>query len=234
MIFVPKSRKFTSKFDLSARNRKVQFKHDSFSRRNKTKFNLVLHKGTTVRSFASTPSSKIDPIWSTALAFATPYSPSVLANPLAGAFILLMGMAVTLFFLVSTLPRFFAGDPSYAEIIRNLDNILSLLETFLAYEQSGVNIMLTNLNNFSPEILTNYYSILQELVTVRESLYIKLDRLVNSPNIVFIERPIIDRVNEIYENYRLGGNNLMNLVRNIENRLNIPEQERIPSFWFEA
>jgi hypothetical protein len=31
----------------------------------------------------------------------------------------------------------------------------------------------------------------------------------------------------------LGGNNLMGLIREIEDILNIPREERIPSFWFE-
>jgi hypothetical protein len=31
----------------------------------------------------------------------------------------------------------------------------------------------------------------------------------------------------------LGGNNLMALIRSIEIRLDIPELDRIPSFWFE-
>jgi hypothetical protein len=45
-----------------------------------------------------------------------------------------------------------------------------------------------------------------------------------------MELPIIDRVNDIFEELRLGGNTLMSLVRDVENRLNVAEENRIPSF----
>lgn len=183
-----------------------------------------------VRPFSSTASRRGDPLGVTCLAFATPYPSSLLANPFGGAFILLMGMAATLFFVTTSLPEFFAQDPSYAFILLRLDNIFNLYENFLLYEQNGINMLLASLGNFSPETLRSFYISLQELVTIRESLFFNLDHLINSPEIQLLGGPILDRAHQILEDLRLGGNNLMDLIRNIENILNIPEQERIPSF----
>ena len=196
--------------------------------------NLSLSRKLPVRPFSSTPSRKGDPLGITSLAFATAYSSSFLANPFGAAFILLMGMAATLFFVTRSLPDFFLQDPSYASILLRLDNIFNLYENFLLYEQNGINILLANLSNFSPETLRSFYLSLQELVTIRESIFFNLDHLINSPEIELLGGPILDRANQILEDLRLGGNNLMDLIRNLENRLNIPEEERIPSFWFEG
>jgi hypothetical protein len=166
-------------------------------------------------------------------AFTTPYTPSLINNPLAGAFILLMGMAATLFFVITSSAEVYAQDPSFAFILQRLENILLLSERFLLYEQSGINILLANLNNFSPEILNSMYLSLQELVLVRESLASNFLHMVNMPIIEFMPGPLVDRINQNFADFRLGGNNLMVLVRNIEIRLNIAEEERIPSFWFE-
>lgn len=186
------------------------------------------------RLFSSSSIRRGDPLSTVATAFATPYASSVLSNPLGGAIILLMGMATTLFFLTTSLPEFFASDPSYALIIQHLENIFLLYEMFLSYEQNLINILLTNIDNFSPEVISNFYLLLQELVTVRESIFPILSNLVNSPEIEFMEGPIVDRINQNFEGLRLGGNNLMDLIRNIEGRLNIPEEDRIPPFWFEG
>ena len=214
------------------KNIRCQCKRNSF-RFNYVKLGLLLHNKFPIRSFSSTLSRKGDPLGNLVVAFGTPYASSFLCNPLGGAFILLMGMASTLFFVTMSLPEFFAQDPSYAVIIQRLESIFLLYERFLSYEQSGIDMLLANLNNFSPETLNNFYLSLQELVTVRESLFSNLSNLINSPEIEFMEGPIVDRINQIFEDLRLGGNNLMSLVRNIEDRLNIVEEERIPLFWFE-
>jgi hypothetical protein len=148
-------------------------------------------------------------------AFTTPYTPSLINNPLAGAFILLMGMAATLFFVITSSAEVYTQDPSFAFILQRLENILLLSERFLLYEQSGINILLANLNNFSPEILNSMYLSLQELVLVRESLASNFLHMVNMPIIEFMPGPLVDRINQNFADFRLGGNNLMVLVRNI-------------------
>jgi hypothetical protein len=228
------------------KNRKFKFEFYSSSigsKANSSKFRslkpgFILHNGipakpfpsTLSRPFTSTPPRKGDPLGFVALSFATPYPASLLTNPLAGSFILLMGMAATLFLATASLLPFFAQNPQYVEILRILDNIFGLYERFLAYEQNGIAILSANINNYTPETLTNFYFSLQELVTVRESLFNLLTRVINLPGMEFMARPVVDRANEIHEDLRLGGNNLMILLRDIEDRLNLPQEERIPTF----
>jgi len=100
----------------------------------------------------------------------------------------------------------------------------------MSYELNGINVMLTSMSNFSPEVLNHFYLSLQELVTVREALFSYLADVINSPEIEFLPRPLVERIEQNMEDLRLGGNNLMALVRDIEARLNIPQAERIPSF----
>ena len=222
------------------RNEKPQVKLGLFSRNFQSKSNssifnfikldLVLYHSILVKSFSSTPSNKVDPLGSVALSFATSYPSSLLANPLAGSFIILVGLAGTLFFTTLALPQFFSQDPSYAQIICRLENIFLLYDTFLAYERSAIDLMIANLGNFTTETLTNFYFSLQELVTVRESVFEIVTNLINSPDIEFLEEPLKIRINEIHQDLRSGGNSLMNLIRDIEDTLNIPEDDRIPSF----
>jgi hypothetical protein len=183
-----------------------------------------------IRFFSTTFIRKGDPLGVTVLSYSHPYASSLLCNPLGGAFILLMGMAATLFFVTQSLPVFFAQDPSYAFILQRLDSLFLLYERFLLLEENGVAMLLANIGNFTPETLRNFYFLLQELVTVRESIFYILHNIINSPEIEFLERPALDRINTIFEDLRVGGNSLMILIRNIEDRLNIGAEERIPSF----
>ncbi len=195
---------------------------------------LLLHnKLLRIRSFATTVSRKGDPLGFMVAAFSHSYTPSLINNPLAGAFIILMGMAATLFFLVTSSPVGSVEDPSYAFILQRLDYILLLCERFVLEEQSGIDRLLTNLNNFAPDILYRIYLSLQEHVLARESLFSSFSILVDLPIIEFLPGPLVDRIHQNFEDFRLGGNNLMALIRSIEIRLDIPELDRIPSFWFE-
>lgn len=90
--------------------------------------------------------------------------------------------------------------------------------------------MFANLDNLNPGTLTNFYFVLQELVAIRESLFNILTDIINSPYIEFLPRPVADRISDIYQDLRLGGNNLMGLIREIEDILNIPREDRVPVF----
>lgn len=197
---------------------------------NCTTTNLASFVVLPARLFSTTLIRKVDPLGTTVLAFNTPYAPSLLANPFGIAFVLLMGMGVCLFYLTQSLPESLGQSPEYIIVIQQIDNLLLLYERFLYYEQYVINMLLPNLDNFTPEALRNYYLALQELVTVRESAFNRLNNLFNLPEIQFLGRIIVDRIENAIEELRLSGNNLMFLVRNIETRLNIPEGERIPPF----
>lgn len=89
---------------------------------------------TPVRPFSSTSVRKADPIGFTALSFFTPYTSSFLTNPFGGAFIVLIGMAATLYLTTSDLSLFLAREHTLGEILRQLDNLFLLYERFLALE----------------------------------------------------------------------------------------------------
>jgi hypothetical protein len=81
-------------------------------KRNSYKFDyvksyLLLYNRLAVRSFFSTPHRRGDPLSITITAFGSPYASSLLANPLAGGFIILLGMTTSLLFSVIDLPAFF-------------------------------------------------------------------------------------------------------------------------------
>src|SRR5215472_7282770 len=102
--------------------------------------------------------------------------------------------------------------------------MLLLCETFIAYEQSLIDILMASMGNFSPEILNYFYLLLQELVTVRESLFSHLSDLISIPQIQFLNiEPLFERFDQVLEDFRFGGNRLMTLIRDVEDRLNIPE-----------
>ena len=186
-----------------------------------------------VRSFSITSVRKGDPLSVTASAFSVPYAASLLSNPFGGAFIVLMGMGVALFCLTENLPEFFMQSQEYMAAIQRIDSILRLYETFLSYEQNGTAMLLANLDNFSPEVLANLYLSLQELITVRESAFVALNNIVDLPHVQFLGESIMNRIHDTLGDFRLSGNNLINLLRTIEDRLGIVEEERIPPFWFE-
>ena len=184
------------------------------------------------RSFSTTCVRK-EPLTTTSLAFSTPYSSSLLANPYGAAFILLMGMSVSLFFLTTGLTGFFEHGPELELVLERLESLFLLYEKFIAYERSGTDMFLVNINSFTPENLQAFYSLFQELVTTRESLFTQISKISTLPEITYLPDPIKDRIDDIYEDFRGSGNDLVALIRTIEDKLNIPVEQRLPSFWFE-
>jgi hypothetical protein len=194
---------------------------------------VMPYSPTPIRPFSTTSSRKADPLSFLVGSFAIPYPSDLLLNPLSGTFISLIGMGSTLFFLTVSLSGFFAYNSEYALILQRLDNIFLLFESFILTEQQAIDTFITNFDNYTPETLAQLYFLLQEHITVRETLFDVLSSEFNNPQIELTEEPLVVRADWIFENFRLGGNNVMDLVRDIENRLNIPEEHRVPSFWFE-
>jgi hypothetical protein len=90
----------------------------------------------------------------------------------------------------------------------------------------------------SPEQLRILYPMVQELITILESIYshgsgdplgFSMDRAT-----YIRQRDLVDVMGPVFEQLRLREEDLVGLLRNIENRLNIPENERVPSFSFEG
>jgi len=78
-----------------------------------------------------------------------------------------------------------------------------------------------------------HYNGLLELITVRESFFRELSEIVSHAQIDLTNTPVIDRVNQTLEDLRLGGNDLVELARQLEYQLMIPAQRRFPEFFFE-
>jgi hypothetical protein len=182
-----------------------------------------------VRSFSSSPLRKADPLSTTAMAISIPYAVGFVSNPFSLSLVLLTGMATAIFGLTASFITF-AETNELGLILQYLDNIFSLYETYISISQSGIDILRNALNNFAPEVLVYFYDPLQEVLTLTECLFAELNTLMTSPYVMYAGEPVVDRGESILENLRLVGNDLIGLIRDIENRLNIPEDSRVPTF----
>lgn len=191
---------------------------------------LSLYRTRSSRSFSSTVPRKADPLGVVAAAISTPHTLSFLSNPLGGLVMVLIGMATTLFFVFMSLSSVFGQDNAFSFFLQRLDSILLLCERFLLYERNVVSLIGAHLSSFSSATLHSFYLPLQELVFIHESIFSIVNDLLISPHIERLPGPLVDRLNQSFENLRLEGNGLMMLVREIEDRLNIAESDRIPSF----
>jgi hypothetical protein len=185
------------------------------------------------RPFKASSRRRVDPLSSTSLALATPYTSVFLAHPIGAAIIISVGMAGTLYFLTVSFGRSIESGNELAEFLRRIDIFFALLERFVASENALINMLNVNMSNFSPEFLTACYSALKELVFLRESLFNALNVLAEHPLMDSVDAPVVLNINSTLENLRLGGNSIVILLREVEERLNIPANLRVPSFWFE-
>jgi hypothetical protein len=183
-----------------------------------------------VRLFSSTSIRNGDPLGITAMALSVPYAAGFIANPLGGSFILLMGMGAAIFGLTTSFMTFAETNVDLGQILQRLDSIFCLYETFILFIQSGINILDTTLDNFTPEVLVYFYDSLQELITIVECLFAELNTLMVSPHVTLAGEPVVERGELILEDLRQVGNDLVALIRDIEDRLNLPEDHRLPSF----
>jgi hypothetical protein len=219
------------------------------------------------RCFSRTPILRTDPVTlpltATSLAFNVPYSPSVLANPLGVTFIILVGLATSLFFLSEPMYNFFLADPPTPFTYEQAYSIFCAYDTFLSREKIAISEMWNDLSNYSPELLRGFYFQIQELITVRELNFITLfgffdhprvsrwfpinpvqDFLPNAPimsNAIllpytereYLERHIARSMFSTIAYYRRGGNDLFRLLRHMEDVLQVPFSQRIPVYMFE-
>jgi hypothetical protein len=180
------------------------------------------------RSFKASPKRRMDPLGYTAVA----YTPSFLASPIGAAIAILLGMTGTLFFLTVSLGRSLESGPDLelAEVLRLLDLVFALYDRLIGLERVLINRFHVGMNDFDPEVLAAYYSALRELIFFRECLFHVLSIFVDHHLIDSINAPIVGRINLTLEELRGGGNNLVVLLRELEERLNIPENLRMALF----
>lgn len=115
--------------------------------------------------------------------------------------------------------------------------LFSLSISFIAFEFDAVNLLYNNLENLNQEQLRDFYLIIQEVITIRERLISVINDEIladlgprtateNGVRLAF-------QFHNFARHLRFRGTRLVNLLRDIENRLEIPENERVPSFSFE-
>jgi hypothetical protein len=110
--------------------------------------------------FSTTCIRKGDPLGITVISYGYPYAQSLLFNPIGSAFIVLTGMAITLFFVTQSLGVSFMADPSYALLDQRLDAIFLLYERFFTQESLAINSLSANIDNYSTRELYNFYCVL--------------------------------------------------------------------------
>ena len=182
------------------------------------------------RPFKASSRRRVDPLSSTSLALATPYTSAFLAHPIGAAIIISVGMATTLYFITVSLGRSIESGDELAEFLRRIDIFFALFERFIASENAIINMLNVNMGNFNTEFLTACYSALKELVFLRESLFNVLNDLAGHRLMDSIDAPVVLNINLTLEDLRLGGNSIVILLREVEERLNIPANDRVPSF----
>lgn len=210
-----------------------------------------------VRSYSVTLVKRVDsvtsPLLVTSLAFNTPYSPSILSNPIGAAFLVLIGMATTLYYVSTPMFNFFLwGEPTIFSV-EQANYIFTLFDEFLSREKYTIRLLLNDLSpSYDPELLRGFYFQIQELITIKEYSYLSLFGFYDHPSVqafiaeghvptipvldterAWAQRYIANRILPIHWAYRHEGCNLVHLLRSIENYLWVPTVRRVPSFWFE-
>jgi hypothetical protein len=201
----------------------------SYGHSSVTKKNLPVRSfsSTTSRSFSATPPRRADPISTTILSFVNPCN-LLASDPIAGGFIVLIGMVTSLFFVSQSFLGINVQD--FGVILPRLELIFLLYERFITLEQEVNDWLFLNANNFTFEILIQYYHLLQQLITLQETLFHNLSIMASVPGIELLPEPTVIRINDILEDLRLQGNNLVATLRAVEDELHIPEGERVPPF----
>jgi len=135
--------------------------------------------------------------------------------------LVLVGMVTHLFYITQPMPRFYT-EPYFLDVVQSLS---SLYSSYIQLESHAITFILNNINLFSEEQLRNVYLILQELINIGERVNYLLQHWIDILGVDFAERDVLI---DISVEFRSEGNTLMGLLRNIEDRLNIPQNERMP------
>lgn len=173
------------------------------------------------RLFSATSVKRSNPFLVTIMGTRTAWDIiSLLSNPVGTILFSFLAMAISLFDMTQPTVIINAGigDPESVEIFRDAYII------FVNYELYLINFILNNIDLLNPESLRNVYLILQEVINVQEINYYLLERWIDSLGEELPERDILI---DLSQDFRNAGHNLMGILRNVEDRLNIPHDERM-------
>jgi hypothetical protein len=176
------------------------------------------------RPFSTTSIRKSDPTLFTIISAGTPWDPFlVLSNPIGITLIVLVSMATALFYVTQPMPNIYMEIP-FPEVLQLLS---SIYHTYIELESLTTTFIVNNISMFSQEQLRNLYLILQEIVNIEEEIYYLLQHLIDILEEDSMEREV-DILIDLSQDFTFEGDNLMDLIRNLEDRLNIPHSERMP------
>lgn len=177
------------------------------------------------RPFSTTSVRKSDPSLITIIGASTSWDPLlVLSNPMGITLIVLVSMATTLFYITQPMPNIYMEIPflDFVEIVQLLS---SIYHTYIDLVSHTMAFILNNINMFGREELINLYLILQEIINIEERIYSLLEHWIDILREDSMESDILI---DISQDFRFEGNRIMNLIRNVEDILNIPHSERMP------
>lgn len=222
------------------RNRNIKcWSKRSSSKFDYAKLDLLLHNKLPgsylpIRIFSSTPLKRSDPLGTTVLTVVTSHGSTLISAAVGDAFVLLIGIATALYHVTGPFISFLSDPSLLVSGLEQLSSLLHMYLTFLQLELNVINLLLSHLGSLTEEQLGTFYVILQDVINIRESLYSALDNVITSLDRNSLGIDINNRINGIMWDLRIGGDSLVILLRLIEDMLVIPENERVPTFWFET
>lgn len=176
------------------------------------------------RPFSATSIRKSDPSLIALIGASTSWNPFlVLSNPIGITLIVLVSMVTTLFYVTQPMPNIYMEIP-FPEVLQLLS---SIYHTYIDLESLTTTFIVNNINMFSREELINLYLILQEIIDIEDRIYHLLQHLTDLLEEDSMEMEV-DILIDLSTDFTFEGSNLMDLIRNVEDRLNIPHSERIP------
>jgi hypothetical protein len=169
---------------------------------------------------------------------ATPYTEIVVivnSFPADLATLLVYSLFISCYALVLGVGIAEAGPGSPILETQHVQFALGLLEDLVALNERLINVIneqIVNASSISNEILRDTLATTNSILTINELVFDQLSNIVN-----VLERSdneYLEAANELFENLRDSDNDLVELMRLMETRLNLPLDERLAEFWFEG
>jgi hypothetical protein len=113
-------------------------------------------------------------------------------------------------------------EPYFLEAMQSLYGIYN---AYIELDSHVTTFVVNNINMFNEEQLRSLYLIFQEIINIQERIYYLLQHWLNVLDGQHVDT---DSLTDIFVEFRFRGHNIIDLLRNIEDRLNIPQNERIP------
>jgi hypothetical protein len=160
-------------------------------------------------------------------------SSSSLQQDLATAIVLTMFTCLYAIQLLADVTQGIAGTVDPSTVREMLELARSFLTELGPLEDYIRNFIMTNMMNVRPEEMRELMAPLQSVIELHEMAWQRL-----SPFITMLEREDVTEVvfsqfDELFEDLRNRGNDLVETLRELETRLDLPSNQRLSPYWFE-